>query len=570
MKKQNSLSSVKSSKRNLSKQNSLRKNSSKQIKGPWSQNEDKLLIDWVQKHGPKFWAKCAETIKGRNGKQCREHWNNSLNNDIIKGKWSTEEDLFIMVFYKKLDKSWKKMIPLFKSRTENAIKNRFYSQLRKITAKYVHKKVKEYNSKFNLNTLLKYHDEGIKEAKEDFLNVYHMENDEYNNFIKEVEDLINNKPPNQTYVDLDKIKKKYLIKAENTVIDNDKDNINEIDKDNKKEEKTENIEHDINKNENVNNNDNVINEVNKENEDNNSIDCPDDEDNNNNNDNKKESEIYLIINNDDDKKKENNNNKISGINKMNTNLNYINRLNETNKNENRNLFEKKFIYNNYPDNKTLNNIHELKININNEAGNYTTMNSFNNIIGQNSVNNYNNNIGCNNYIYNIYNNNYLNNCNNQSNIKENNNINYNNITNYTYNLLSPKIKNPNMLSFIRRPSDMGDYFRKNSIFTNNTTNTKNYYGDLTESPFQRYNPNSSIDNNNITTGFNFNNNYFNFNFQKPLNNNNDPYNISGNTYNIFRHSESNEIKNLNKLNYNNIYGFKKSTSFGSIKDEFNK
>ena len=134
MKKQNSLSSVKSSKRNLSKQNSLRKNSSKQIKGPWSQNEDKLLIDWVQKHGPKFWAKCAETIKGRNGKQCREHWNNSLNNDIIKGKWSTEEDLFIMVFYKKLDKSWKKMIPLFKSRTENAIKNRFYSQLRKIKA----------------------------------------------------------------------------------------------------------------------------------------------------------------------------------------------------------------------------------------------------------------------------------------------------------------------------------------------------------------------------------------------------------------------------------------------------
>ena len=114
MQKQNSLLN-----RKRSKDKPLRKKSSKniRIKGPWSAHEDQLLMKWIEVHGPKNWARCAETIKGRNGKQCREHWNNSLNYNILKGQWSTEEDLFIMVFYDKLDKSWKKMIPLFKSRT---------------------------------------------------------------------------------------------------------------------------------------------------------------------------------------------------------------------------------------------------------------------------------------------------------------------------------------------------------------------------------------------------------------------------------------------------------------------
>ena len=202
MQKQNSLLN-----RKRSKDKPLRKKSSKniRIKGPWSAHEDQLLMKWIEVHGPKNWARCAETIKGRNGKQCREHWNNSLNYNILKGQWSTEEDLFIMVFYDKLDKSWKKMIPLFKSRTENAIKNRFFSQLRKITANYVKKDKSEYNSKFKLGTLLKYYNKGIEEAKNDFLKEHPMTEDNYNNFIKDVEDLINNKPKEQKFIELDKI-----------------------------------------------------------------------------------------------------------------------------------------------------------------------------------------------------------------------------------------------------------------------------------------------------------------------------------------------------------------------------
>ena len=212
MKKQNLFLNKKRSNNNQSKGRFYRKKSSKQIKirGPWSEREDKLLKDWVEKHGAKNWARCAETIKGRNGKQCREHWNNSLNTEIKKGEWSSEEDLYIMVFYDKLDKSWKKMIPLFKSRTENAIKNRFFSQLRKITAKYVKKDKSEYNTKFKLGTLQKFYQKGVEEAKKDFFKDHPMKEEEYDSFIKEIEDLIKSKSKSEEFIDLKDIRKKYF------------------------------------------------------------------------------------------------------------------------------------------------------------------------------------------------------------------------------------------------------------------------------------------------------------------------------------------------------------------------
>ena len=108
--------------------NSSTKDSNNKIqilnKGPWSDKEDQLLRNWVNKHGAYNWTKCSEYIKGRSGKQCREHWNNSLDPELLKGQWTSEEDLLIMIFYEKYDGSWKKNIPIFKNRTKNTIKNK--------------------------------------------------------------------------------------------------------------------------------------------------------------------------------------------------------------------------------------------------------------------------------------------------------------------------------------------------------------------------------------------------------------------------------------------------------------
>jgi len=102
------------------------------VKGPWTTEEDQKLIAWVKAEGPTKWAQCANFIKGRSGKQCRERWFNSLNPNVKKGNWSKEEDELIFDLYQKYGSSWSKIAKLLPGRTENAIKNRFYSTLRKL------------------------------------------------------------------------------------------------------------------------------------------------------------------------------------------------------------------------------------------------------------------------------------------------------------------------------------------------------------------------------------------------------------------------------------------------------
>jgi hypothetical protein len=104
------------------------------VKGPWSIEEDKQLIQWVKTEGPTKWSQCAEFIKGRNGKQCRERWFNSLNPHVIKGNWTTEEDYKLFYYYNKFGGKWSKIFIYFVGRSENSVKNRFYSTLRRFAA----------------------------------------------------------------------------------------------------------------------------------------------------------------------------------------------------------------------------------------------------------------------------------------------------------------------------------------------------------------------------------------------------------------------------------------------------
>ena len=104
------------------------------VKGPWTPEEDQKLIAWVRAEGPTKWASAAAFIKGRSGKQCRERWFNNLCPGVKKGAWSEDEDEMIFQLYQKYGSSWSKIAKFIPGRTENAIKNRFYSTLRKIAA----------------------------------------------------------------------------------------------------------------------------------------------------------------------------------------------------------------------------------------------------------------------------------------------------------------------------------------------------------------------------------------------------------------------------------------------------
>jgi hypothetical protein len=104
------------------------------VKGPWTIEEDKKLMEWVKKEGATKWSLCSEYIQGRNGKQCRERWFNSLNPIVKKGNWTAEEDYKIYFLFKRFGGKWAKTAVFFEGRTENSIKNRFYSSLRRIAS----------------------------------------------------------------------------------------------------------------------------------------------------------------------------------------------------------------------------------------------------------------------------------------------------------------------------------------------------------------------------------------------------------------------------------------------------
>ena len=186
------------------------KSNSKQIlnKGPWTEKEDQLLINWVTKNGACNWTKCSDYIKGRSGKQCREHWNNSLDPTLTKGQWTSEEDLLIMIFYKKYGGSWKKIIPIFERRTENSIKNRFFSQLRKFVCKYQQSKKKEYSYKYGLEELKKFLPQATELARKKFYSENTMNENEFEEYINKIDNMVKNKKKGNKFIDLNLIRNK--------------------------------------------------------------------------------------------------------------------------------------------------------------------------------------------------------------------------------------------------------------------------------------------------------------------------------------------------------------------------
>lgn len=112
-------------------------------KGNWTEHEDLLLLQWVEVHGPNKWTECARRIPGRCGKQCRERWMNTLDPRVKRGNWNEKEQMLIFCQMKKNWSSWATISKFLSGRTENAIKNYFYSSVRRLKATSLFRFLKE-------------------------------------------------------------------------------------------------------------------------------------------------------------------------------------------------------------------------------------------------------------------------------------------------------------------------------------------------------------------------------------------------------------------------------------------
>jgi len=101
------------------------------VKGSWSRDEDATVIAFVQAHGDRDWSRLAATLSGRTGKQCRERFRNHLDPAVSKASWSDAEDQLLTELHERLGNAWTKMALHFPGRTDNCIKNRWNSTVKR-------------------------------------------------------------------------------------------------------------------------------------------------------------------------------------------------------------------------------------------------------------------------------------------------------------------------------------------------------------------------------------------------------------------------------------------------------
>ncbi|GJN10633.1 hypothetical protein PR202_ga28744 [Eleusine coracana subsp. coracana] len=101
-------------------------------RGPWTVEEDLLLVNYIAVHGEGRWnalARCAGL--NRTGKSCRLRWLNYLRPDLRRGNITAQEQLLILELHSRWGNRWSKIAQHLPGRTDNEIKNYWRTRVQK-------------------------------------------------------------------------------------------------------------------------------------------------------------------------------------------------------------------------------------------------------------------------------------------------------------------------------------------------------------------------------------------------------------------------------------------------------
>ena len=102
----------------------------------WKGLEDKKLKDLIlSEKGQIRWdviaLKMLEGGINKTSKQCRERWLHQLDPSVERKKWTKEDNKKLFKLHQEIGNKWKNISVQFPGRTDNAIKNNFFSLIRK-------------------------------------------------------------------------------------------------------------------------------------------------------------------------------------------------------------------------------------------------------------------------------------------------------------------------------------------------------------------------------------------------------------------------------------------------------
>ncbi|KAI3463977.1 hypothetical protein Pfo_020640 [Paulownia fortunei] len=101
-------------------------------KGPWTPEEDIILVSYIQEHGPGNWrAVPSNTGLLRCSKSCRLRWTNYLRPGIRRGNFTEHEEKMIIHLQALLGNRWAAIASYLPQRTDNDIKNYWNTHLKK-------------------------------------------------------------------------------------------------------------------------------------------------------------------------------------------------------------------------------------------------------------------------------------------------------------------------------------------------------------------------------------------------------------------------------------------------------
>lgn len=103
--------------------------------------EDKCLFHLVKSLGSLDWELISQNMKGRTPRQCRDRWNNYLRPTLNNKPYSEEEDKKLMDLFQKFGPKWAKIAVHFHSRSSNSLRNHYNVLEKKLQAQKIEEKI---------------------------------------------------------------------------------------------------------------------------------------------------------------------------------------------------------------------------------------------------------------------------------------------------------------------------------------------------------------------------------------------------------------------------------------------